>query len=43
MERALKLKIVRRQLEGDTQTPQQAIQNTLRTRTLSRMAGEVFS
>jgi ATP-dependent RNA helicase RhlE len=43
MERALKLKIVRRQLDGGTQIPQRAIQNTFRTRTLSRMAGEVFS
>ena len=43
MERALKLKMVRRQLEGSTLAPQPAIQNTLRTRTLSQMAGEVFS
>jgi ATP-dependent RNA helicase RhlE len=43
MERVLKLKMVRRQLEGNTQTTQRAIQNTLRTRTLSQMAGEVFS
>jgi len=43
MERALKLKMVRRQLEGNSQPPQPAIQNTLRTRTLSQMAGEVFS
>jgi ATP-dependent RNA helicase RhlE len=43
MERALKLKLVRRQLDGGTQIPQRAVQNTFRTRTLSRMAGEVFS
>jgi ATP-dependent RNA helicase RhlE len=43
IERALKLKMVRRQLEGNTQAPQRPIQNTLRTRTLSQMAGEVFS
>ena len=43
MERSLKLKMVRRQVDGGTQAQQRAIQNTLRTRTLSRMAGEVFS
>jgi ATP-dependent RNA helicase RhlE len=43
MERVLKLKMVRRQLEGNTQAAQRAIQNTLRTRTLSRMPGEIFS
>jgi ATP-dependent RNA helicase RhlE len=43
MERALKLKIIRRQLDGGTQIPQRAVQNTLRTRTLSGMAREVFS
>ena len=43
MERVLKLKMVRRQLEDNTQTRQRATQNTLRTRTLSQMAGEVFS
>ena len=43
MERALKLKMVRCQLEGNPQSPHRAIQNTLRTRTLSQMAGEVFS
>ena len=42
MERALKLKIVRRQLDGGRQVAP-AIQNTLPTRTLTRMAGEVFS
>ena len=43
MERALKLKIVRRRLDGGAQIPQRAFQNTLRSRMLSRMAGEVFS
>ena len=42
MERVLKLKMVRRQVDGP-QTPQRAIQNTLRTRTLTRLPGEVFS
>jgi ATP-dependent RNA helicase RhlE len=42
MERALKLRIIRRQLDGGTRIAP-IIQNTLRTRTLSRMAGEVFS
>jgi len=42
MERVLKLKMVRRQSDG-TQTPQRAIQNTLRTRTLAPLPGEVFS
>ena len=43
MERALKLKMARRQLQGNGQPSQLANQNTLRTRTLSRMAGEIFS
>ena len=43
MERALKLKTVRRRLDGGAQIPQRAIQNTLRSRMLSRMAGDVFS
>jgi ATP-dependent RNA helicase RhlE len=43
MERILKLKMVRRRLEGNTQTQQRVIQNTLRKRTLSRLPGEVFS
>ncbi len=42
MERVLKLKMVRRQLDGYTRTPQRAIQNTLQTRTLSQLPGEVF-
>jgi len=42
MERALKLRIIRRQLDGGARIAP-VIQNTLRTRTLSRMAGEVFS
>ena len=43
MERAAKLKILRRRLDGGAQIPQRAIQDTPRSRTLSRMAGEVFS
>jgi ATP-dependent RNA helicase RhlE len=43
MERVLKLKMVRRQLEANGQIKQRAIQNTLRTRTLSKMSGEIFS
>ena len=42
MERALKLKIARRQIGSDQRTPLRASQNTLSTRTLSRMPGEVF-
>jgi len=42
MERALKLRIIRRHLDGGARIAP-VIQNTLRTRTLSRMAGEVFS
>ena len=42
IERALKLKMVRRSLDDGPQMAP-AIQNTLPTRTLSRMAGEVFS
>ncbi len=42
MERALKLKMIRRHLDGGAQISP-VVQNTLRTRTLSRMAGEVFS
>jgi ATP-dependent RNA helicase RhlE len=43
IERALKLKIVRRQLNRAPSSPQRAIENTLQTRTLSRMPGEIFS
>ncbi len=43
MERALKLKIARKQVNAGGRTAARAIQNTLPTRTLSRMAGEVFS
>ena len=42
IERALKLKIVRKRFTG-ARFAAQPIQNTLSTRTLSRMAGEVFS
>ena len=42
MERALKLKIVRKQLNAGRRVAVRAIQNTLSTRTLSRMPGEVF-
>lgn len=43
MERALKLNIARRHLNRGTPRPQSAIRNTLQTRTLSRLPGEVFS
>src|SRR5271169_1938385 len=42
IERALKLKIVRKRLSG-AGFATDTVQNTLSTRTLSRMAGEVFS
>ncbi|MFZ0707606.1 MAG: DEAD/DEAH box helicase [Candidatus Korobacteraceae bacterium] len=42
IERALKLKIARKQINCDQRTPPRALQNTLPTRTLSRMPGEVF-
>ncbi len=43
IERALKLKIVRKQVNAAGRVAVRAVQNTLSTRTLSRMAGEVFS
>ncbi|MGD0931558.1 MAG: DEAD/DEAH box helicase [Candidatus Korobacteraceae bacterium] len=43
IERALKLKIVRKQFNNSGRIAGPAIQNTLQTRTLSRMKGEVFS
>jgi len=43
IERALKLKIARKQVNGDQPSPPRAMRNTLPTRTLSRMPGEVFS
>ena len=43
IERALKLKIARKQFNAGGRTEARAIQNTLSTRTLSRMPGEVFS
>ncbi len=43
IERALKLKIVRKQFSSSGRISGPAIQNTLQTRTLSRMKGEVFS
>jgi len=43
LERALKLKIARKQVHGDQQRPPRVMRNTLPTRTLSRMPGEVFS
>jgi len=42
IERALKLKIARKQINRDQRTPARVLQNTLPTRTLSRMPGEVF-
>ena len=43
MERALKLKIVRKQINASERGAPRTVQNTLATRTLSRMPGEVFS
>ena len=43
IERALKLKIVRKQLSSHGPTTTAVAQNTLSTRTLSRMPGEIFS
>jgi hypothetical protein len=43
MERALKLKIVRKQINASERVAPRTAQNTLVTRTLSRMPGEVFS
>jgi ATP-dependent RNA helicase RhlE len=43
IERALKLKIARKQVDAGGRTRAREIQNTLPTRTLSRMPGEVFS
>jgi ATP-dependent RNA helicase RhlE len=42
-ERALKLKIARKQISANERVAPGVMQNTLRTRTLSRMPGEVFS
>ena len=43
IERALKLKIARKQVKAGNRIMTPAVQNTLSTRTLSRMTGEVFS
>jgi ATP-dependent RNA helicase RhlE len=43
IERALKLKIARKQVNSDQPRTSRALRNTLPTRTLSRMPGEVFS
>ena len=43
IERALKLKIARKQVNAGGETVPRRVQNTLPTRTLSRMTGEVFS
>ena len=43
IERALKLKIARKQVNSAGRVSARAVQNTLPTRTLSRMTGEVFS
>jgi ATP-dependent RNA helicase RhlE len=43
MERALKLKIARKQINSSERVAPRTVQNTLATRTLSRMPGEVFS
>jgi ATP-dependent RNA helicase RhlE len=43
IERALKLKIARKQVNSDQRRAPRVLRNTLPTRTLSRMPGEVFS
>jgi ATP-dependent RNA helicase RhlE len=43
IERALKLKIARKQVKADNRIMGPTVQNTLSSRTLSRMTGEVFS
>ncbi len=43
IERALKLRITRKQLNGADRIPDRPVRNTLPSRTLSAMAGEVFS
>jgi ATP-dependent RNA helicase RhlE len=43
IERALKLKIARKRLDSRTRKEIPVVQNTLATRTLSRMPGEIFS
>jgi len=43
MERALKLKIARKQINARERVAPRTMQNSLATRTLSRMPGEVFS
>ena len=43
MERALKLKIARKKLDAGSRKQLPVIQNTLSTRTLSRLPGEIFS
>ena len=43
IERALKLKIVRKQVNSEQRIPARTLRNTLPSRTLSRMPGEVFS
>ena len=43
IERALKLKIARRQVNQSERRVPRAVQNTLQTRTLSRLPGEIFS
>jgi ATP-dependent RNA helicase RhlE len=43
MERALKLKIARCELRSSERIAPRAVENTLQSRTLSRMPGEVFS
>jgi len=43
IERALKLKIARKQVSVTGRIAMRPVQNTLPTRTLSRMAGEIFS
>jgi len=43
IERALKLKIVRKKINASERVAPRTVQNTLATRALPRMPGEVFS
>jgi ATP-dependent RNA helicase RhlE len=43
IERALKLKIARRQINQSSRRAPRTVENTLQSRTLSRMPGEIFS
>jgi len=42
IERTLKLRIERKQIDGSDAQPKRAVQNTLASRTLTALPGEVF-